>query len=546
MRYVCKLGQNKAQLTGLIILLLFVCAALFGPTLTKFEPFAVDGERFAPPSSVHWLGTNALGQDIFSIMVHGARTTLWIGLSVATLSTALSALLGLAAGYSKRLDPLLNGLANMLLVLPSLLLILIVASFSGGGIWQLILTLGLLTWPGYMRLIRASVLSLREREFVKAAELYGGHTPYILRKHLLPFLWPLLRTKFIMSFQMAVGMEAGLAFLGIGDPRVPSWGKLLEQAFARSETWMSHIWQWTLLPPVLAILLVTVALALLSDQTGSVSGSSRLLSPLRLFSRKPRFLTKKSSPVETADRHNQKPGEISIESLTVRYRELPVLEQLSLTVTPGSIIAIVGESGSGKTTLARALYGLLPEHAVEGTIRLAGRNVYPARHPNRLRRWQDAAFIFQDPRSSFNPLLTIGQQFIETMDPSADHDKWEQAAAALAEVRLNREVLHCFPHQLSGGMLSRALIALALINKPTVLIADEPTGALDPIVKREILELLVSKVRMQRMTLLLITHDLPAARHYADRVVTIDKGRLDEASAPDEQEVIPDAPQPIA
>lgn len=121
------------------------------------------------------------------------------------------------AGYVRRLDPLINGLANVLLVLPSLLLVLLVAAFTAGGVWQLIITLGLLTWPGYMRLIRASVLSLREREFVKASQLFHGTPFYILRKHLMPFIVPLLRTKFILSFRQAVTMEASLSFLGLGD-----------------------------------------------------------------------------------------------------------------------------------------------------------------------------------------------------------------------------------------------------------------------------------------------------------------------------------------
>ena len=156
-----------------------------------------------------------------------------------------------------------------------------------------------------------------------------------------------------------------------------------------------------------------------------------------------------------------------------------------------------------------------------------------------MNRWVDAAFIVQDPRLSFNPLLTIGQQFMEAMqgtDASSItvSEKRLTAEQALREVQLSERLLDSYPHELSGGMLGRALLALALINKPSLLIADEPTGALDPIVKWEILNLLVTKVREHGMTLLLITHDLQAALRVADDMMIIKDGQLLE-HAPAEQ-----------
>ncbi|CAG7615762.1 Vitamin B12 import ATP-binding protein BtuD [Paenibacillus solanacearum] len=504
--------MKRAQTAGGLMLLIFVAAAVFGPMLAAYAPFAVDGQRFSAPSAAHWLGTNALGQDIYSGLVHGARTTLLIGVAVAVLSTALSGGLGLLAGYSRRLDAVLNAVANMLLTLPSLLLVLIVASFTGGSAWQLILTLGLLTWPGYMRLIRASVLSLREREFVKAAQLYRGGTVYVLRKHLLPFLKPLLRTKFIISFKQAVAMEASLSFLGIGNPSQPSWGKMLQEAFARSETWMTDVWQWTVLPPALAILLVTVALALLGEKHETARSSA-------FQSARPRRPAKPAAAIPASNAH----AAVAAQRLSVAYGAKTILHPLSLAAAKGSITAIVGESGSGKTTL----YGLVPHKAVAGEAFIAGKPLYGPAPCGAMKRWADAAFIFQDPRSSFDPIMTIGAQMTEAIQGGgAARDKREAAARALREVQLDERLLGKYPHELSGGMLSRALIALALINKPAVLIADEPTGALDPIIKREIMDLLVSKVKEYKMTLLLVTHDLQAALHYADQMIVIEDGHL--------------------
>lgn len=524
-----------SQRAGVILFSIFVLVALFGPFITN-SPFAIDGDRLLPPSKQYWLGTNAIGQDIFSQLVYGARMALFIGLMVTLISTFLSASLGLVAGYSKRLDPFLNGLANMLLVLPSLLLILIVASFTGGGTWQLILTLGLLTWPGYMKLIRASVLSLKEREFVKASQLYNGKTSYILYYHLLPFIWPLVRTKFILSFRSAVAMEASLSFLGIGDPSTVSWGKMLQDAFSRTQTFITNEWQWMIVPPAASILLVTIALALIGERKMAGNQFSAMLNrkesrvmqieEIEPQKNKEETGKKKVAPsCQLADDIELK-ASIIVRDLKVTFGEKTIIYPISFDMRQGSIISLVGESGSGKTTMARTIYGLLPHESVEGTVMIDGHHIYNDGQTYTMQRWIDAAYIFQDPRNSFNPIMTIGQQFYETMRLQASKvEKHAAAIAALAEVQLDAGIMTLYPHQLSGGMLSRALIALALVNKPRVLLADEPTGALDPIVKREVFDLLVSKVKKYQMTLLLITHDIPAALHISDEIIVIQDGK---------------------
>ncbi|MNI19663.1 Glutathione import ATP-binding protein GsiA [compost metagenome] len=525
-----------SQRMGVLLFSIFVLVALFGPMVSTNSPFAIDGDRLLPPSKQYWLGTNAIGQDIYSQLVYGARTNFYIGIMVACISTFLSANLGLLAGYSKKLDPLLNSLANMLLVLPSLLLILIVASFTGGGTWQLILTLGLLTWPGYMKLIRASVLSLKEREFVRAAQLYKGKTSYILFHHLLPFIWPLVRTKFIISFRSAVAMEASLSFLGVGNPSTVSWGKMLQDAFSRTQTFITDAWQWMIVPPSVAILWVTIALALIGESkiTGNLFAAKLNRRESRVVQLKEKEqLTGSEEPYmegtpissHLAALGEQPPPAIIVRDLRVMYGDKNIIYSTSFDVKQGSITSLVGESGSGKTTMARTLYGLVPHQSVDGTVMIGGHPIYMNGVPSTMQRWVDAAYIFQDPRNSFNPIMTIGRQFYETMKLQTSMEQKHAAAiAALAEVQLKADVLSLYPHQLSGGMLSRALIALALVNKPKVLIADEPTGALDPIVKREVLDLLVRKVKEYRMTLLLITHDIPAALHISDDIIVLQDG----------------------
>ncbi|WP_018751642.1 ATP-binding cassette domain-containing protein [Paenibacillus sanguinis] len=509
--------MRKTGLAGLSMLLLLLALALLGPLLTPYSPFASVGDRLAPPSAAHWLGTNSLGQDMFSGLVHGARTSLLVGFAVSLLSTVLSALLGLAAGYWRRIDPLLNGLANLLLVLPSLLLILIVTSFTGGGTLQLIAALGLLTWPGYMRLIRASVLSLKEREFVKAAYLYNAGAGYIFLKHLLPFLKPLLAAKFILSFRMAILSEASLSFLGIGDPNRASWGKMLQEAFQANETWLTNVWSWTVLPPMIALLVATTSLALLAE------GIHGRLKPI-VQQREPDQAEMEEGWDNGTGAAADTARGLVARRLKVQLGGAVIVQPSSFILASGSVTALVGESGSGKTTLARALYGLLPRDAFTGEIIYLGDD-----GPSELRRWRDAAWVPQDPRASMNPLLKIGKQFDEVLNhKTPKEERRRQAEKALQEVQLGDEVLERYPHELSGGMLSRVAIALALLNQPSLLIADEPTAALDPIVGRETAELLLRKVREHQMILLLITHDWKLAAHAADRILWLEDGRLSE------------------
>lgn len=290
-----------------------------------------------------------------------------------------------------------------------------------------------------------------------------------------------------------------------------------------------------IVPPAVAILFVTIALALIgeSKMTGNPFAARLNRKDSRVVPEKEVEHTTgcEESCVEKVSlgRHlevaGEQPSAIVVRDLKVTYGGKSIIYPISFEVKQGSITSLVGESGSGKTTMARTIYGLVPDEAVDGTVMLGGHHIYMNGVPCTMQRWIDAAYIFQDPRNSFNPIMTIGQQFYETMRLQTGKEQKQAAAvAALVEVQLGAHVMSLYPHQLSGGMLSRALIALALVNKPKVLIADEPTGALDPIVKREVFDLLVSKVKEYQMTLLLITHDIPAALHISDNIIVLQDG----------------------
>ncbi len=478
----------------LFCLAFILLLAFFGPLFSPYSAMDYGGGLLEPPSSEHWLGTNRLGQDIFSQLIYGTRTSVLIGLCIAFCSTVLSVLLGLAAGYLPKLDRFINGLANILLVLPNLLLILLVVAFTGSGVIQLVIILSLLSWPGYMRIIRSSVLTLKEREFVKASALFGGNSFYVLKSHILPQLRPIIKTKFVMTFQSAVLTEAGLAFLGLGDPNVVSWGSMLNSAFTQTSIFLTGQWVWIVLPPVILLLITTVSLAFLLEDK----------------QKNPRKV--KKQPVLSTAGEKSRDLVCYLESVT--YDGRTIVENIDFTIRRGEIVSLIGPSGSGKTTIARALYGLLPEQNWAGDVTYDGESVREKSFRDK-HYWKTCSFIYQDARAAFNPVLKLKEQFLET------GISLEEAEKSVEEVALNKKILDKYPHECSGGMLSRALIALSLVNKPAFVIADECTSALDPILKKEIVELLEQKVRSHGISLLFITHDLDVAYAISDRIFSL-------------------------
>ncbi|MFJ7362902.1 ATP-binding cassette domain-containing protein [Peribacillus frigoritolerans] len=492
--------MNKVYKLPIIVIGMLFIVAFIGPFFVPFDPFSYDATSFLNPSANHWLGTNRLGQDILSQLIYGTRTSILIGLCIAASSTILVVVLGLLAGYFPILDKAINGVANVLLVLPNLLLILIIISFTGGGMAQLVIILSLLSWPSYMRIVRSAVLTLKEREFVKASHLFGGNSLYILRAHILPHLRPIVKTKFILTCKSAILTEAGLAFLGLGDPNFISWGSMLNEAFSQPAIFLNSSWTWIVIPPVLLLTILTMSLAFLLEEK-----------------------TKKPSKLKkvTIDTIQNEVDDLAAYHVNIAFEKKKVVSDVSFQIKSGEIVSLIGPSGSGKTTLARAMYGLLPADAWSGDIQYDGQSVRNPQFANEC-YWKTCAYIYQDARSAFNPLLKLKDQFLEigiTMD---------QSIAAVEEVSLSKDILEKYPHECSGGMLSRALIALAFANKPKFIIADECTSALDPILKKEIVLLLEEKVRAYNISLLFITHDMDVAYAISDRTLSIVEGLVEE------------------
>jgi len=244
--------------TGLVILLLVVAVAILAPVIALHDPYQQSTASLLSPSSHHWLGTNHVGQDIWSQLIYGARTSLLVGFGVGILSTLLAIVFGVSAALVGGFyEKVVMRIVDAFIVIPMVIIVILVAAYIRPGIIILILLLSLLSWQGGARVIRAQSLSLRERGHVNAARSFGANHFYIAWRHIVPDLGPILLVDFIYGVRRAVFMEAGLAFLGITDPNVISWGMMMRDALSFSYL---NVWQWWLVPTGLALSLTIIGL----------------------------------------------------------------------------------------------------------------------------------------------------------------------------------------------------------------------------------------------------------------------------------------------
>ncbi len=251
---------------GTLILLFYVGVALFAPWLAPFDPRSIDAPPLLKPNQTYLLGTNDIGQDIFSEIIYGARISLLVAIVTSLLVVGLATTVGTVAGYvGSWVDTLLMRLVDVMLAIPRLPLMIVVAAYAGSGLFQIILIIALFSWPMPARLIRAEVLSLRNRQHIQAARTFGGGIRYMITRHIVPALTPILITSLVVQASRAVIMEAGLAFLGLGDPTAKSWGLIIRAALSFSGIYFGNYWVWWLLPAGLNITLMVLAFTFLGQ-----------------------------------------------------------------------------------------------------------------------------------------------------------------------------------------------------------------------------------------------------------------------------------------
>jgi len=250
---------------GIFLLGVILLLAIFAPFLAPFSPLEPAGKSLEPPSLTHPFGTDDVGHDLFSQFLYGARISLLVGISVGTAGALLSLLIGGFAGYmGKWVEQLIMRGVDIFLSLPRLPIMIILSAFLGSGLGKIILFLVLFSWPAGARLVRSLVISLKNSPLVEAERLFGARPHYIFFRHIFPDLVPLLVAIFVVDATHSILIEAGLSFLGLGDPSVVSWGTILHYAFIYPGIFLESAWLWWILPAGLGISFLVMGLMLIS------------------------------------------------------------------------------------------------------------------------------------------------------------------------------------------------------------------------------------------------------------------------------------------
>lgn len=524
------LTNPQAVLAGLVlvgVVVLVACAPLF----TTHDPNAAALQNaFGPPGDEHLLGLDSSGRDVWARLLYGGRNTLGGAALAVAVALALGVPTGLAAGYHGGwFDSLATWWINLVMALPAMVVLLASRAVLGTTVWVLMVVLGVLVTPSFFRLVRGSVAAVRGELYVDAARVFGLRDSRIIARHVLLVVRAPVIIQISLVAGMSISLQAGLEFLGIGSGDLPTWGAMLNEAFTNIQR-APLLMLW----PGLALGLTSAALVLFAASLRDVleDRSSPPATGHRLHS------TGVEAPttLETAGKRAEL---LSVRDLTVSYlladgTSREVVHGVDLDVHRGEVLGLVGESGSGKTQTAFSVLGLLPEGGrnLRGSILLDGTEVVGAAERTlRGLRGDTMAYVPQEPMSNLDPAFTIGDHLTEPLRVKLGLSRArarERAVDLLHQVEISdpERTFASHPHQISGGMAQRVLIAGAISCDPNLLIADEPTTALDVTVQAEILALL-RRLRTERnMGVLLVTHDLGVVADLCDRVAVMRRGRI--------------------
>jgi oligopeptide/dipeptide ABC transporter ATP-binding protein len=521
--------KNRIGIVGLVMLAVIILVAIFAPVIAPYDSSSTESVQiddiYNPPSLTHWFGTDDAGQDVFSNFVFGARISLTVGFFAAFISIFIGGLLGLVAGFfGGRWENMVMRFTDVMLVIPDLPLMVVIIALTKPSLKNIIFVIGLLGWTTTARVVRSQTLAVKSRKFVLRARAVGAGNGHIILRHVLPLVMPILVVQAVLVVSLAILNESTLSFLGLGDPTALSWGQMLNYAFGRGA--MSFGAWWVFFVPGLGIVWVVLGLTLLGQ------GLEKVLNPrLDTHHLMPNRPTIQDDAAES--RQVEKEALLEVRNVSVHYINegkpaARAVENVSFTLNKGELIGLVGESGCGKTTLMLALLRLLPSagQIVGGKVFFNGKDLTAASDEelNKV-RWKDISIVFQGAMNALNPVLTVGEQITEAIVkhvPDYPKDKLQERVTELLDVvGIAADHKDHYPHQYSGGMRQRAMIAMALACDPQVIIADEPTTALDVMIQAQVLELLDILRKKLGLAIIFVTHDLGVVAEMCDRVLVM-------------------------
>lgn len=552
-------SKNKKLILGAVLTALVLLPAVIGLFWLPYDPETIDNtSRFLAPSLKHIFGTDNMGRDIFSRIAAGTASTF----KVAIISVAWGGCLGIVTGaltgyFGGPIDEILMRVNDTLASFPSILLALVAVSILGNSDFSICLVLGILFIPGFSRIIRSEFISERGKDYVQNARLMGAGNLRIIFVHILPNTKNVLVSTFLVGLNNAILAEAGLGYLGLGvQPPTPSLGRMLSEAqvFIFSAPWY-------VVSDCAVMVVALFGISLIGENFG-VSGVS-LSSVKRKLKRLKAENEKKQGNAEAAQNTAKKQESsdvlLRVEDLSVSYIDDEGLDEtisdIYFEVKKGEVLGVVGESGSGKSLLASGIMGILPEKAfiTEGKIYFADEKISTGENISSKNgndgfieltglkereyvhiRGGRIAMVFQEPQTALNPLLTIGEQLDEVLDLHHPEMTAGEQRTRILEVMADtgldnvNKLYDKYPHELSGGMKQRICIAMAILGGAELILADEPTTALDKDTEKIVLEIFRELNRKYNIAIILISHDLEVIGTLCDRIIVMHDGKLEE------------------
>ncbi|GAA2164629.1 dipeptide/oligopeptide/nickel ABC transporter permease/ATP-binding protein [Pedococcus bigeumensis] len=556
-----------ASKVALGFLTLVVLVGVLAPLLLRHDPTQSGlGPALTGPNGDYWFGLDRLGRDVYSRLVAGTRRSLIVGFGAAAIALLAGAVLGAIAGTSRNaVDEVLMRCLDVVMAFPAIVLsALLIISFGKNSLLVLVLAISFVFTPSIARIVRANVLSQYREDYVAAERIIGARRPHILLKHILRNCAAPILVFVTVMVADAIVFEASLSFIGGGlapQEAASSWGSVI--AFGKEMVQIGG-W-WATFFPGLLILLTVLALNVLSEGisdawatpaarrvaiAGGVTSDAAtdtavvaepgqrsldadpldLVAPTRGqvidlpgLAEAAQRLRERARPLPTGD------PVLEVHGLSIgfedRHNGVDIVDDISFEVRPGEVLGLVGESGSGKSLTSLAIMGLEPSGArLRGEIRYDGTDLTTLSSKQRRGLMgREIAMVYQDALSALNPSLKVGAQLGQLIRRGGTRT----APDLMRLVGLDPErTLAAYPHELSGGQRQRVVIAMALSRDPKLIIADEPTTALDVTVQAQVMELLLRLRAELGFALILVSHDLALVSDVSDRVVVMYGGQI--------------------
>lgn len=552
-----KFNRFKSMSLGskisLIVIAILAFCAVFARFLAPCDPVKIT-QNYQPPTGAHWFGTDNLGRDVFSRVMYGARYSLVIGLSSVLFALVMGAIIGAIAAVSRTwISELIMRLIDIVMSIPGIALAAVCLAILGQSMIGIIISIGVLYVPQIARIVRANIISEYGKDYVRAVIVSGARAPWILLKHVTRNIAAPVMVFTTLSVADAIVFEASLSFINAGIPEpTPTWGNILSSAKAGV---IFGYW-WQALFPGLAIMITVLCLNILSEgitdamvaaptapvaKTAADADAARkedriLTDPVAAYKEQHDALVESLAKLREAELKrtdrlqptSTEPPVIEVKDLCIqfpRYGSVNVVDHLSFSVRPGETMGLVGESGCGKSITSLAIMGLLdPKAKISGQILFNGKDLVklsPKEH-NAL-RGHEIAMVYQDALSSLNPSMLIKAQ----MKQLTSRGGTRSAEELLELVGLDpKRTLESYPHELSGGQRQRVLIAMALTRDPKLIIADEPTTALDVTVQKQVIDLLNELREKLGFAMVFVSHDLALVAKVAHSITVMYAGQV--------------------